>query len=93
MTSLYLDYGLNTPSKQLYRGTNATLGLPFPFPLTVGNRTSIAAIELASVFSRTGFKGGVPSHTLFIGLALSILAVLSGDETLDLTSGDIVGVM
>ena len=46
-----------------------------------------------SGFSETAFKGDVPSCALVLGLALSVIVVLSGDETLDISSGDIVGVM
>ena len=58
----------------------------------MGNQISVVSFELESGFS-TIFKGGVPSRALVTGLALSVLVVISRDETLDLTFGDIVGVM
>ena len=59
----------------------------------MGNRTSVAAIELASRSSGLGFKVGVPPCALVLSLVLSVLGVLSRDETIDLVSDDIVGVM
>ena len=50
-------------------------------------------IELASRFSGKGFKGGILSRVLGIVPILLVLVVLSGDETLNLTFGDIAGVM
>ena len=64
-----------------------------PFPLNVGNRMSTPSIELASGFPSKGFKGGIPSGVLVAVPVLSVLVVVSRDETLYLTSGDIAGVM
>ena len=64
-----------------------------PFPLKVGNRITSPAIELALGLYDEGFNGGVPSCALVTVLALSVLITLSGDEALELTSGDTHGVM
>ena len=64
-----------------------------PFPLKVGNRISCSTIDMALGFLDEGFNGGIPSYTLVIVLALSVLISLSGDEALDLTSSDTPSVM
>ena len=72
---------------QCYSGSSVLL------PLNVGNQISTPAIELALGLSNERFNGGVFSCTIVAILALSILITRSGDEALDLTSGDAPGVM
>ena len=59
----------------------------------MGNQIFSLAIVLALGFPDKGLKGGVPSCSLVIGLALSVLAVLSRDEAHDITAGDIPSVI
>ena len=59
----------------------------------MGNLISCPTIELASGLSTEYYtEGGLPCVLVAI-LALSVLTTLSGDEALDLTFGDTVGVM
>ena len=63
------------------------------FSLNVGNLISSTTIELALGIFNEQSNGGILSCMLVAVLALSVLIALSGDESLDLTSGDTPGVV